>query len=260
MTPSPPELLTSVLGRYDTLPVPADRPLVTLTFAQSIDAKIAGQHGKQLILSGKESMILTHWMRTMHDAILVGIGTALNDDPQLNARHLPPLPEGQRHNLPRPIVIDSRLRLPPTCKLLNNYRSGRGRRPWVICVTADDVEWRNRREMLEKAGARVIQIPIAIHGRVSSLLPQRRLNEDLDNQLTIHDILYVLRQHGIRTLMVEGGARIIASFASSLAGNSVINSLIITVAPALVGTEGVAYGIPLQSDTVSTTKQSGINY
>ncbi|KAG5340920.1 hypothetical protein C0989_012543 [Termitomyces sp. Mn162] len=84
MTPSPPELLTSVLGRYDTLPVPADRPLVTLTFAQSIDAKIAGQHGKQLILSGKESMILTHWMRTMHDAILVGIGTALNDDPQLN--------------------------------------------------------------------------------------------------------------------------------------------------------------------------------
>ncbi|KAG5729095.1 5-amino-6-(5-phosphoribosylamino)uracil reductase [Termitomyces sp. T112] len=234
MTPSPPELLTSVLGRYDTLPVPADRPLVTLTFAQSIDAKIAGQHGKQLILSGKESMILTHWMRTMHDAILVGIGTALNDDPQLNARHLPPLPEGQRHNLPRPIVIDSRLRLPPTCKLLNNYRSGRGRRPWVICVTADDVEWRNRREMLEKAGARVIQIPIAIH----------------DNQLTIHDILYVLRQHGIRTLMVEGGARIIASFASSLAGNSVINSLIITVAPALVGTEGVAYGIPLQSDTI----------
>ncbi|KAF7793459.1 hypothetical protein EIP86_004571 [Pleurotus ostreatoroseus] len=60
------------------------RPYVTLTFAQSIDAKIAGKGGKQLALSGKESLVMTHWMRTMHDAIMVGIGTALNDDPQLN--------------------------------------------------------------------------------------------------------------------------------------------------------------------------------
>lgn len=60
-TLSPPDLLKSVLAHYDSLPVPEHRPLVTLTFAQSLDAKIAGQHGKQLILSGKESMILTHW-------------------------------------------------------------------------------------------------------------------------------------------------------------------------------------------------------
>jgi 2,5-diamino-6-(ribosylamino)-4(3H)-pyrimidinone 5'-phosphate reductase len=60
------------------------RPHVTLTYAQSLDAKIAGVRGKQLRLSGKESMEMTHWMRTMHDAILIGIGTALNDDPQLN--------------------------------------------------------------------------------------------------------------------------------------------------------------------------------
>jgi hypothetical protein len=62
-----------------------DRPRVTLTFAQSIDGKIAGRNGRQLILSGKESMVMTHWMRTIHDAILVGVGTALNDDPQLNS-------------------------------------------------------------------------------------------------------------------------------------------------------------------------------
>jgi len=100
------EFLSSVL------PVPGDsrledefqRPLVTLTFAQSLDGKIAGKEGKQLILSGRESMLMTHWydidskftyisipyysqgrMRTNHDAILVGIGTALNDDPQLNS-------------------------------------------------------------------------------------------------------------------------------------------------------------------------------
>ena len=58
---NPPELLTSVLGPYTTTEPPQDRPLVTLTFAQSLDAKIAGINGQQLILSGKESMVMTHW-------------------------------------------------------------------------------------------------------------------------------------------------------------------------------------------------------
>jgi hypothetical protein len=64
-----------------------DKVHVTLTFAQSLDGRIAGKHGLQLRLSGEESMLLTHWMRTRHDAILVGIGTALNDNPQLNGKY-----------------------------------------------------------------------------------------------------------------------------------------------------------------------------
>jgi 2,5-diamino-6-(ribosylamino)-4(3H)-pyrimidinone 5'-phosphate reductase len=81
---SPPAFLLSALARLDDNS-PADRPHVTLTFAQSLDAKIAGEHSKQLILSGKDSMVMTHWMRTMHDGIMVGVGTAVNDDPQLNS-------------------------------------------------------------------------------------------------------------------------------------------------------------------------------
>lgn len=65
MTVDPPELLTSVLTRYTNTDVPGHRPFVTLTFAQSLDAKIGGQHGQQLILSGKESMIMTHWFVMM---------------------------------------------------------------------------------------------------------------------------------------------------------------------------------------------------
>lgn len=63
--PQPPEFLTATLGPARSGPLlnPDDqtRPYVTLTFAQSLDGKIAGEGGKQLILSGRESMIMTHW-------------------------------------------------------------------------------------------------------------------------------------------------------------------------------------------------------
>lgn len=62
-----------------------DRPFITLTFAQSLDGKIAKQ-GQQILISGKESMAMTHRLRILHDGILVGIGTALVDDPQLNGK------------------------------------------------------------------------------------------------------------------------------------------------------------------------------
>ena len=55
------EFLSSVLPDFSTFTSTADRPFVTLTYAQSLDGKIAGKGGKQLILSGKESMIMTHW-------------------------------------------------------------------------------------------------------------------------------------------------------------------------------------------------------
>ena len=117
----------------------------------------------------------------MHDAIMVGIGTALNDDPQLNstctdicyagylskanvlprlARHVPASGSTNRYHLPRPVVLDSNLRLPVHCKLLNNFRDGRGRRPWVVGIkpsNSDLSSWQARRFALEGAGARVIE-------------------------------------------------------------------------------------------------------
>ena len=64
---------------------PADSPHVCLSFAQSLDAKIAGTNGQQLQLSCPDSMLMTHHIRSLHDAILVGVSTAINDDPQLNS-------------------------------------------------------------------------------------------------------------------------------------------------------------------------------
>jgi hypothetical protein len=71
---------------YSDISLLNDRPFNTLTFAQSLDGKIAKQ-GQQVLISGKESMAMTHRLRTLHDGILVGIGTALVDDPQLNGRN-----------------------------------------------------------------------------------------------------------------------------------------------------------------------------
>lgn len=81
------------------------------------------------------------------------------------ARHLPPLPEdaAYRYHLPRPIILDSNLRLASDCKLLKNHREGRGRRPWVVGSrpesTAETQSWAERKLALEAAGARIVEVP-----------------------------------------------------------------------------------------------------
>src|SRR3989304_8693232 len=76
------------------------RPLVTLSYAQSLDGCIAARAGERLALSGPESMRLTHRLRAAQDAILVGIGTVPADNPRLTVH----LVQGQD---PQPIVLDS---------------------------------------------------------------------------------------------------------------------------------------------------------
>ena len=86
-------------------------PFVTLSYAQSLDGCIVAQPGQPLALSGAQSLILTHKLRAAHDAILVGIGTVLADNPRLDVR-LAPGPD------PQPVVVDSRLRFPLNANLL----------------------------------------------------------------------------------------------------------------------------------------------
>ncbi|KAJ3553419.1 hypothetical protein NM688_g3624 [Phlebia brevispora] len=164
---------------------------------------------------------------------MVGIGTALNDDPQLNTRHLPPLPSmhPHRYHLPRPIILDSNLRFPINCKLLKNYHDGRGRRPWLIssrpAAPSEKAAWTSRKQVLESAGARVIEV------------------SGDDGHITISDMLSTLRQSGVRSLMVEGGASVIQSFMADASGSGTphyVDTVIVTVAPLFVGAEGVSYG------------------
>ncbi|KAI9570344.1 dihydrofolate reductase-like domain-containing protein [Boletus coccyginus] len=219
-------------------------PSVTLTFAQSLDSKIAGSKGRQLILSGAESMLMTHWMRAMHDAIVVGIGTALNDDPQLNVRLIP---EASKLNIrsPCPVVLDTYLRLRTDCKLLKNYRDGMGRQPWIFCGSDPEStcpERNARKSALEAAGAVVYEIPC-----VSGLL-------------SIPSLLRKLYEYDIRSIMVEGGASVIDTFmnqASQPRGpkeSPVVDTLIVTVAPTIVGDDGLGYTVGAPEGKLSVPK------
>ncbi len=137
-------------------------------------------------------------------------------------RHL--APAEPPHRLPRPVIVDARLELPIACKLLRNFQGKTGRRPWVLCAASAEAVFLERKRALEAAGARVIEIPL-------------QLGEQPVARLSIPSILHALRERGINSLMVEGGAHIIASFLAA----SVADALIVTIAPVLVGDAGVGY-------------------
>lgn len=176
------------------------RPFITLTYAQSLDGSITNKRGQSFPISGDESMTMTHQLRSEHDAILVGVGTMLADNPRLTVR----LVEGEH---PRPIVLDSQLRTPPTAKILQMD----GRQPWLFCSHHASAE---RKAALEAAGATVTAV---------STTP--------NNRLDLHEIMHHLHTAQIERLMVEGGAQVI----NSLLQAKLIDQLIVTIAPLLLG-------------------------
>ncbi len=183
----------------ETAQPPAGWPLVTLCYTQSLDGSIALRRGRALALSGELSLKLTHSLRASHDAILVGIGTVLSDDPQLNVR----LVSGSD---PRIVVLDSKLRLPDSAKILKSKGA-----PIVFCT--------------DQAG------PVDEHRLVSAGAIVERQVGNASDQVDLSKMLSRLEQLGIRRLMVEGGGEVISSF---LAGGWV-GRAVITISPCFIG-------------------------
>lgn len=176
------------------------RPFITITYAQSLDGSIAARRGETTVISGPEALRLTHQLRAQHDAILVGIGTVIADDPRLNVRLV-------RGPDPQPVIIDSRLRFPSWARLLREP----GRRPWIATTEAAD---KGRQAELEAAGARVVRLPARPDGLVS--LPA---------------LLDYLGHAHFRSVMVEGGATVISNFLVE----HLADRLVLTIAPMLLG-------------------------
>ena len=192
------DLPDRILEAIQKVENPVNRPLVTLSYAQSLDGSLAAVKGQPTQISGPESAALTHTLRANHDTILIGIGTVLADDPRLTAR----LVAGED---PRPVILDSKLRIPLDTKLVQTNP------PWIAATEgADD----DKARVLTSLGARLFYLPTAQDGRIS--LP---------------DLVGILYREGVRRLMVEGGARVISSFLEAY----LVDFMVVTISPLILG-------------------------
>ena len=173
------------------------RPFITLAYAQSWDGSITTRCGETLNFSGEESMRLTHQLRSLHGGILIGIGTVLSDDPLLTVR------EWSGPN-PQPVVLDSQLRTPPGARICHHP----DKQCWILTANSDS----------KSMGAQVDVL--AVNGGGGN-----RQDVPLDAAMEL------LRERGIRSLMVEGGATVITAFIQA----RMVDALVLTVAPRLVG-------------------------
>lgn len=148
------------------------RPRVTVNCAMTADGKLAGRSRRQLRISSKEDMDRVKALRAASDAILVGVGTIISDDPHLTVKGLPP------EENPLRVVLDSNGRTPSNARVLDD-------RARTLIATAEDCDrtW---------PGAEVVRCG---HGRVD-----------------LAALMDALGERGVRTLMVEGGGETIFSF------------------------------------------------
>jgi len=183
------------------------RPLVTLKFATSLDGHLATASGESQWISGPPARERAHALRASHDAIMVGIGTVVADDPQLTCR----LP-GLDHRSPVRVVIDRHLRIPPTARLIVDA----GLVPtWVLTSRSADP---GRRAAFLANGVTLIDVDL---GR--------------DGQIDLTRALAALGERGITRLLVEGGAQVAAAFIRS----RFVDRLVWVHAPLVIGGDGI---------------------
>lgn len=175
---------------------------VTLKLATSLDGRIATASGESRWITGPQAREAVHRLRSEHDAVVVGVETALADDPELTVRL-----EGYRGPQPARVVLDSRQRLASDCKLV---RTAREIPTYVVSTTPPDPR-------LVDAGVRVIEV--------------RGLGEDRPE---LHQVVDALAAAGLSRLFVEGGGQVAASFLRC----GLVDRLEWFRAPMVIGGEG----------------------
>ncbi|KAJ3162305.1 2,5-diamino-6-(ribosylamino)-4(3H)-pyrimidinone 5'-phosphate reductase [Geranomyces michiganensis] len=196
-------------------------PFVTLTYAQSLDGFVARPDRKPLPLSGPDSATLTHALRASHDAILVGANTLINDNPSLNTRLVATDATGQPAQSPRPVILDSTLRTPISARVFTTPRPRQvdGSDSRVIVITCEGRYDGERKRALENAGAVVLAV--------------RSDDDDSHGRVHFPSALAALRNIGVQSVMVEGGATVIGALLTSPEVR--VDLLVVTIAPTLIG-------------------------
>jgi diaminohydroxyphosphoribosylaminopyrimidine deaminase/5-amino-6-(5-phosphoribosylamino)uracil reductase len=179
------------------------RPFITLKGAASLDGRIATSSGDSQWISGDRSLLLAHQMRNTHDAILIGVGTILSDDPLLTTR----IP-GKKTRNPVRIILDSMAKTPVNSQAVKTVSEAE---LWI--VAGQDAPSKKVME-LQSAGATVIQCQMDSMGR-----------------LDLFELMNLLVERHILTLLVEGGGHVTGSFLSS----RLVDRIRLVVAPLIIG-------------------------
>lgn len=176
------------------------RPWMRIKSAASLDGRIALANGESQWITGEAARRDVHALRARSCAMLTGIGTVLRDDPELTVRHVP------CERQPRRVLIDSRLDIPPTAKILHGA-------PPIIFTVSEDAA---KRRALEALGAEVLTAPTdpSKPGKTDLAAIARRLGE-----------------HGFNEVTVETGAKL----NGSLLAAGVIDEVVLYLAPMLLG-------------------------
>ncbi len=183
-------------------------PWVIMKAGMSIDGRIAALPGQKTMITGKQSLRSVHVLRNKVDGILVGIGTALADDPSLTTRSH----GAGRGRDPLRVILDAELRLPVSAAMLQqNSPAG----TWIFCASGAD---KKRRSTLEAADAVIKIVPVSSRGA-----------------LDLKAVLTELGQAGVTSLLVEGGSRVHGSFLEA----GLVDQLLLFVAPKFLGEQGV---------------------
>ena len=174
------------------------RPYVALKYAQTLDGRIATSTGDARWISGEQERRTSHALRAACDAVLVGVGTVIADDPQLTVRMVP-------GNSPIRVVLDSGLRIPDDARVLSHDAA-----TTIVTTSASSAERRNE---FRRQGVSVLVVPAGSHG------------------VDLGAALDALLGDGIRSVLVEGGARVITSFLSL----GLADRLVVGIAPRVLG-------------------------
>jgi 3,4-dihydroxy 2-butanone 4-phosphate synthase/GTP cyclohydrolase II len=190
--------MEALAGRRASHSPPTGRPFVTVAYAQSLDGSIAAADGRPLPLSGAASMVQTHRLRAAHDGILVGIGTILADDPRLTVR----LVDGPQ---PQPVLVDTHLRTPASALVFEHPH-----RPWIAAAEPFPP---GPQAALQSAGAQLLTVP-----------------RQSDGLLDLRELLRLILERGLASVLVEGGSRILRGFLSA----RLVDWIVVTIAPRFV--------------------------
>jgi diaminohydroxyphosphoribosylaminopyrimidine deaminase / 5-amino-6-(5-phosphoribosylamino)uracil reductase len=197
------------------------RPAVTLKLAVGADGRMPKGDGEPVWITGPAARAHGHLLRAMNDAILVGRGTIIADNPTLTCR----LP-GMSCRSPVRVVLDRRLRTPPEAKLFEDTMVP----VWLLCAAG---ETHAHAETLDNHGAEIVTVPVDDHGLID-----------------VQDALETLAHRGITRVLIEGGPSVARAFLDA----DLVDEAVIYQGAQPVGEDGLT---PFSGDGLDRLTASG---